>query len=105
MKIWNLCRYAAGISMVIIVLMNLYRFTPNKRLSFKQVLPGAIVSTLCWVIASICYSYYSSNIASYDMVYGSLGGIIVLITWVYISSWSILIGSEINARLYKREII
>ena len=105
MKIWNICRYAVGIATIIIILMNLYKFTPNKRLTFREVIPGAIVSTICWLVASICYSYYSSNIASYDMVYGSLGGIIVLITWVYLSSWTILIGCEINARLYKRKKI
>lgn len=104
MYIWNLCRYIVGVITVIIILMNLYRFTPNKKLSFKQVLPGAIVSTLCWLIASFCYSFYSNNFARYDIIYGSLGGIIVLMTWVYLSSWTILIGCEINARLYKRKI-
>lgn len=102
--IWNLCRYIVGIITVIIILMNLYRFTPNKKLYFKDVLPGAIVSTMCWLIASFCYSFYSNNFARYDIIYGSLGGIIVLITWVYLSSWTILIGCEINARLYKRRI-
>lgn len=104
MYIWNLCRYIVGIVTVIIILMNLYRFTPNKKLSFKDVMPGAIVSTLCWLVASFCYSFYSNNFSNYDMIYGSLGGIIILITWVYLSSWTILIGCEINARLYKRKI-
>lgn len=104
MYIWNLCRYIVGIITIIIILMNLYRFTPNKKLSFREVLPGAIVSTLCWLVASFCYSFYSNNFARYDIIYGSLGGIIVLMTWVYLSSWTILIGCEINARLYKRKI-
>ncbi len=104
MYIWNLCRYIIGIITVIIILMNLYRFTPNKKLTFKQVVPGAIVSTLCWLLATFFYSYYANNFAKYDIIYGSLGGIIVLMTWVYISSWTILIGCEINARLYKRKI-
>ena len=104
MYIWNLCRYIIGIITVIIILMNLYRFTPNKKLTFKQVVPGAIVSTLCWILATFFYSYYANNFAKYDIIYGSLGGIIVLMTWVYISSWTILIGCEINARLYKRKI-
>lgn len=104
MYIWNLCRYIVGIITIVIILMNLYKFTPNKKLPFKQVVPGAIVSTLCWLIASFCYSFYSNNFARYDIIYGSLGGIIVLMTWVYLSSWTILIGCEINARLYKRRI-
>lgn len=104
MYIWNLCRYIIGISTVIIILTNLYKFTPNKKLSFKQVIPGAVVSTFCWIIVSLCYSFYANNFARYDIIYGSLGGIIVLMTWVYLSSWTILIGCEINARLYKRKI-
>lgn len=104
MYIWNMCRYIVAIITVIIILMNLYKFTPNKKLSFRQVMPGAIVSTLCWLIASFCYSFYSNNFARYDIIYGSLGGIIVLMTWVYLSSWTILIGCEINARLYKTKI-
>ena len=104
MYIWNLCRYIIGIVTVIIILMNLYRFTPNKKLTFKEVMPGAVVSTFCWIIASFCYSFYSSNFARYDIIYVSLGLIIVLMTWVYLSSWTILIGCEINARLYKRKI-
>lgn len=104
MYIWNLCRYIVGIITVIIILMNLYRFTPDKKLSFKDVLPGAILSTLCWLVASFCYSFYSNNFARYDIIYGSLGGIIALMTWVYLSSWTILIGCEINAKLYKRKI-
>ena len=104
MYIWNLCIYIIGIVTVIIIIINLYRFTPNKKLTFKEVMPGAVVSTFCWIIASFCYSFYSSNFARYDIIYGSLGGIIVLMTWVYLSSWTILIGCEINARLYKRKI-
>ena len=104
MYIWNICRYVVGIVTVIIILMNLYRFTPNKKLSFSQVIPGAIVSTFCWLIVSLFYSFYSNNFARYNVIYGSLGGIIVLITWIYLSSWTILIGCEINARLYKRKI-
>ncbi|WP_455537968.1 YihY/virulence factor BrkB family protein [Terrisporobacter sp.] len=102
--IWDLCRYIVGITTVIIILTNLYKFTPNKRLTFRQVIPGAVVSTLCWLVVSFAYSFYSNNYARYDVIYGSLGGIIVLMTWVYLISFSILIGCEINARLYKKKI-
>ena len=104
MYIWNLCRYIVGIVTVIIILMSLYKFTPNKKLKFREVIPGSIVSTFCWLVVSFFYSFYSNNFSRYDIIYGSLGGIIVLMTWVYLSSWTILIGCEINARLYKRKI-
>ncbi|MEF9992669.1 MAG: YihY/virulence factor BrkB family protein [Romboutsia sp.] len=99
-KVWNICRYTIGISTVIIILLNLYRYTPNKKISLKEAIPGAVVSTFGWIFISLSYSYYTNSYARYELIYGSLGGIIVLITWLYLSSWSILIGVEVNARLY-----
>lgn len=99
-KVWNFCRYSVGISTVIIILVNLYRYTPNKKISLKEAVPGAVVSTFGWLLVSFLYSYYTNSYARYEVIYGSIGGIIVLITWLYLSSWSILIGIEVNARLY-----
>lgn len=102
-NIWDVCRYTIGILTIILILMNLYKYTPNKKISTKESTPGAIVATFGWILVSFLYSYYSNHFANYEMIYGSIGGIIVLITWIYLSSWAILIGSEVNARLYFRK--
>ena len=102
MYIWNILRYVVGISTFIIILINLYKFTPNKKILTKDVLPGSIVATLVYLVISLAYSYYTNNFSNYNIIYGSIGGIIILITWLYLSSWSILIGHEVNVRLYFR---
>lgn len=100
--IWDICRYSVGISTVIITLVCLYRFTPNKKVSIKDAMPGAIISTFGWLVVSFSYSFYTNSYARYEMIYGSIGGIIVLITWLYLSSWTILLGIEVNSLLYYR---
>ena len=102
MYIWNILRYIVGISTFIIILIKLYKFTPNKKILTKDVLPGAMVATLVYLVISLAYSYYTNRFSNYNIIYGSIGGIIILITWLYLSSWSILIGHEVNVRLYFR---
>ncbi len=104
MNIWNVCRYTIGVSTVIIILISLYKYTPNKKMKIKDVIPGAVIATFGWIIVSLFYSYYSNNYANYEIIYGSIGGIIVLMTWIYLSSWAILIGAEVNAKLYFRRL-
>lgn len=102
--IWNVLRYIVGILTIIIIMINLYKYTPNKSLKIKDVIPGSIISTLVWLSISFFYSYYVNNFSNYEFIYGSIGGIIVLITWLYLSSWSILIGLEVNAQLYFKRL-
>lgn len=65
-------------------------------------MPGAVVATLGWLITSLGFSYYVNNFANYSRFYGSLGAIIILLTWLYLSSMIVLIGGEVNAILSKR---
>ncbi|MBQ3423457.1 MAG: YihY/virulence factor BrkB family protein, partial [Romboutsia sp.] len=76
----------------------------NKNLKTNDVIPGAIISTLVWLCISFFYSYYANNFSNYEVIYGSIAEIIVLITWLYLSSWSILIGLEVNVQLYFKKI-
>lgn len=97
--IWGFVRLLFPIFMLIFVFILFYRFAPNKRLSFREVFPGAIFTTSAWIIISLLFSYYVNNFGSYTKTYGSLGGIIILLIWLYISSIIILVGGEINATL------
>ena len=99
-EIWNLWRYLIGMSTMILIFLSLFMYTPSKKLKIKDVIPGAIVSTVSWNVISYLYSYYANNFTNYEVIYGSIGGVIVLITWVYLSSWSILIGSKVNSIIY-----
>lgn len=98
--IWEAVRFIFPIIMLIVVFTLFYKYAPNKkRLKFKEVFPGAIFTTSAWIAISLLFSFYVNNFGSYTKTYGSLGGIIILLIWLYISSIIILIGGELNATL------
>jgi len=81
----------------------LYRFAPDRDApQWRWVSPGAIAATALWILGSILFTVYVANFASYDKTYGSLGGLIVLLTWLYLSSFSVLLGAVINAQLERQ---
>ncbi len=61
--------------------------------------PGAVLATMLWLVASLAFKFYVANFANYNETYGSLGGIIVLMLWFYISGLAILVGAEMNAEI------
>ncbi len=81
----------------------LYRYAPDRdKPQWRWVSPGAIVATILWIIASIGFTVYVANFNSYDKTYGSLGGVVVLLTWLYLSAFVVLFGAAINAQSEKQ---
>nr|WP_294521890.1 YihY/virulence factor BrkB family protein [uncultured Rhodopila sp.] len=76
----------------------LYRYAPNRRTArWRWVSPGAVIATLLWIAGSIGFSVYVTHFNSYDKTYGSLGGVVVTLTWLYLSAFAALFGAVINA--------
>lgn len=96
---WNYFRYLVMFLTTVLIFAELFHFTPSRRLSFMEVLPGAFFTTIGWIAASIGFSIYVNNFANYSRYYGGLGAVIVLMVWLYIVSIMILVGGEINASL------
>jgi membrane protein len=91
------------IVVVMLGLAVLYRYAPDRyEPRWRWVSPDAIVATLLWVVASIGFTLYVANFNSYNKTYGSLGGVIILLTWLYISSLVVLLGAVINAQSEKQ---
>ena len=89
--------------MVMLGLGILYRYAPDReKPQWRWVSPGAVAATILWVIASIGFTLYVANFNSYDKTYGSLGGVIVLLTWLYLSALMVLLGAVINAQSEKQ---
>ena len=82
------------------VFASMYRYAPAKKIPWKEAYPGAIVSTFGWLIVSLGFSYYINNIANYSRLYGSIGAVFVLMTWLYITSIILIIGAEFNSVLH-----
>lgn len=99
--VWPILRIGISLIFMIITFTLLYKFGPSfpkgSRTSFKEALPGSIFVTLGWVGASLLFSFYVNNFGKYSVTYGSLGGIIVFLIWLYISSIIIVLGGEVNA--------
>lgn len=96
----NRLRWIIGISFMIITLMFVYRIAPNVRITFKEAIFGAIVATFGWQIVSFAFSIYISNFANYSATYGSLGGVIALMFWFFLTGLILIIGGIVNAAIY-----
>ena len=87
------------IVVVMIGLAVLYRYAPNRRIPrWQWVSPGAIVATVLWLLGSLGFTVYVAHFNSYDKTYGSLGGVVVMLTWLYLSAFVTLFGAVINAQ-------
>ena len=85
---------------VLFLLALLYRYGPCRRSAkWHWVSVGSLFAMVVWLIASAVFSLYVSNFANYDRLYGSLGAVIILLFWLYISFYIVLLGAEINAEL------
>lgn len=97
LRVWDMMRWVISTIILFIVFSALYLLTPNRRVKCLSVLPGALFSTVGWMTVSFGFSFYVNNFGNYSVTYGSLGVIIVLMIWFYLSGVILLTGGEINA--------
>ncbi|MCM3573907.1 MULTISPECIES: YihY/virulence factor BrkB family protein [Mesobacillus] len=100
--VFNIVRWVVAIVVMAGVLAGLYRVAPNKHYPFKHVIPGAIFATIVWQLISLGFSFYVSNFGNYSATYGSIGGVIVLMLWLFLTGLALVLGGEINA-IYHRD--
>jgi membrane protein len=100
--VFTIVRWVVAIVVMAAVLAGLYRVAPNKHYPFKHVIPGAIFATVVWQLISLGFSFYVSNFGNYSATYGSIGGVIVLMLWLFLTGLALVLGGEINA-LYHRD--
>ncbi len=91
-------RWALLVGVVVGALAVVYRVAPDRDAPrFRWVSPGAVVATVLWVAGSVAFSLYVNNFGSYNATYGALAGVVVLMLWLYLTSYIVLLGAEINA--------
>ena len=73
---------------------------PDRRIASKYVNHGAAFTTIGWLLITAIYSYYANNVANYNLFYGGLSGIIILMMWVYMIAYIFVIGIAINTSTY-----
>jgi membrane protein len=97
--VWGYAKWPVLLLMVSVMFALLYWGTPNVKLPFRLISPGAILAVVGWVVASILFAFYVSNFGSYNKTYGALAGPIVFLLWLWITNICILLGAELNAEL------
>lgn len=97
----RLIRYLVPLLFLFIFYILLYKVIPAKDLHFRDVLPGSLYASFSSFLISHLFSLYISNFANYSTLYGSIAGIIVICTWMFLFSLMLVIGAEINACIYE----
>jgi membrane protein len=99
-SVWNIAKWPVMLVVLMAVVAGLYYATPNVRHPrFRWLTPGGIIAILAWIIASALFALYVSNFGSYDKTYGSLGAVILFLTWLWLTNVTLLFGAEFDAEL------
>ncbi len=102
--LWTWLRWPVLAVLLALAAAIVYYVAPNVDQPFKLITPGAALAVILWVIASIGFSIYVSNVANYSATYGSLGGVVVLLFYLFISAAVLLLGAEINSEVHHAKV-
>ena len=98
--VWDIAKWPVLIVVVALICAILYWASPNvKQPGFRWISPGGLVAVFIWMIASVLFGVYVSNFASYNKTYGTFGGVIIFLVWLWISNLAVLRGAEFDAEL------
>jgi membrane protein len=101
--LFQVLRWVVSIIVIASVFAALYHFAPNTNIPFKSSIPGALFATLALQLTSLGFSFYLSNFGNYSETYGSLGGIIILMLWLFLIGLILVVGGELNAIIHRRK--
>ena len=97
--VWAFLRWPITMFLIMFVAARLYYFLPDVEQEWRFITPGSVVGTLLWLLVTWGFSQYVEHFGKYDVTYGSIGGVIVLLTWLYLTGLIFILGGEINAIL------
>jgi membrane protein len=97
---WDIAKWPVLVLLVSLMLSVLYWAAPNvKQPGFRWLTPGGVLAVIIWIAASAAFAFYVASFGSYNETYGSIGGVIVFLIWLWISNLAVLLGAELNAEL------
>jgi membrane protein len=97
-SVWNIAKWPVMLVVVMFMFAVLFHAAPNVKLpGFKWVTPGALLAIVAWIVASALFAFYVANFGSYDKTYGTLGGFVGLLVWMWITNCVLLLGMELNS--------
>jgi membrane protein len=96
--VWNIAKWPVMLVAVVVMFTILFHAAPNVRVpGLRWVSPGALFAVVIWIVVSALFAFYVANFGSYDKTYGTLGGLVVLLVWMWITNCALLLGMELNA--------
>lgn len=95
--VWNAMRWGISSVIIFLVLLALYRMAPSRKVYFRDAAIGAALATILWQVVSLTFSFYVNSFSHFSATHGSLGGVIILMLWFYLTGMIIILGGEINA--------
>ncbi len=100
LDIWEIAKWPIVFALSVAMFATLNYLAPNVRMPrIRVVTPGSIFTVAIWIIASALFALFVANFGSYDKTYGTLGGVVTLLVWLWITNMSLLFGLELNAEL------
>ena len=98
--LWNIAKWPVLLAVVITMFSLLYYASPNVKLpSYRWITWGAVVAIVIWIVASALFAVYVANFGNYNKTYGTLGGVVTFLVWLWITNLAVLLGAELNAEL------
>lgn len=98
-RIWPWLRWPVIALDLLVLLACLYHFLPSQRPRFRLISPGALVAVAVWALGSAAFRSYVAHVHSFARTYGTLGGAVILLVWLYLSAFTLILGGEIDAAL------
>ncbi|MBM6446710.1 YihY/virulence factor BrkB family protein [Pseudomonas mohnii] len=95
--LWTIARWPVIVILLMVAVALIYYVMPDVKQEFRFITPGSVLAVVVWIIASLGFGFYVKEFANYNAMYGSIGAIIVLLLYFYISSAVLLLGAEMNA--------
>ena len=99
--LYHVARYMLGLVLLTGALALLHRWLPNRRILWREILPGVVFTTIFWIVSATAFSFYLGKFAHYGATYGSLGGVIVTLLFFYLTAAVFILGGEVNATIWQ----
>jgi len=96
---WQYLRFLPMALLMVAAIATLYMISLDKAPKFKSILPGIFGSLISWLILSVAFSFYIENFSNYSMIYGTLGTIVIMMIWLYLTALSLILGAEFNSAM------
>jgi membrane protein len=98
---WTVLQLVLAVAMLVALGAIVFKLLPNVQQRWSHVFVASAITTVLWVVATLIFRFYVQNFGSYNKTYGTIGGVIILLTWMYYSMFVVLIGGELAAELHK----